>query len=140
MPSGSNDLEIGKEVNSIKIESQSGNSIKSFSKDQPIVINFWDTNDPLSRVRTQQLCANLRDKDNISVINIFSGDDIKLAEDILRIDSIDGANIINLNKNDISAEVFKNFQTDSGNRSFLLDENGILKAIMPQLQDFENIL
>ena len=133
MPSGSNELEPGKEVPSISIS----NLNNPLSEGKTCVLNFWNPSDPESRIRNRnlsRLVATLP-TDKISLISVCTTEDEVLHSEILKKDGVQNLNTININSSDIEKDFLKDYQISTGNRSFLINPEGILLSILPEEEE-----
>ena len=136
MPIGKGDLEIGKEAPVFFNEEELDNHT-FYSNDKNIILNFWSVSDPQSRIRNRelaQLVSSAENNDKI-LVSICVSEEKTLQEEILRIDGISSKNVISKNVDEIDANLYKDFQLESGLRSFLIDRHGILRKITPTKDD-----
>jgi hypothetical protein len=74
--------------------------------------------------------ARMAESDNHRYISVCIDDDSSLASEIKQADSI-SEKVISLSKTDITPDVLKDFQVNTGCRSFTIDAYGNLSAINP---------
>ena len=143
MPSGKKNIEIGtEEAPSFSITNQTENELKQLISGKSILLNFWNPNDPESRIRNKQLSdllISLPDE-KICLVSVCTSDDNNLSNEIMNNDGIHKMNAVNICLNDLDDSVFNDYQVNLGNRSFLIDSEGILKFIMPTSADIINYL
>lgn len=140
MPFGSHSLKVGDEAPLLTLSSpQKAGSLDS-TKGKYVIVNFWSPTDPISRINNKRL-ADLTDSlpsSQVKFVSICTDNDTSLETEITKADGI-SENAILLSANDISPEVFDDYQTSTGCRSFLIDPFGNLKAISPSHAEITRI-
>ena len=134
MPFGSHSLKIGAEAPSITFSTETQSQLKL--ENAPTLINFWSIYNPQSRIDNNRLAnaiAGMHDS-KINFVSICIDTDETLHKEIILQDKIDDKGFF-FNRNDINEEVFKDYQTSTGLRSFLLNDSGELLAINPSEND-----
>jgi len=140
IPSGSHTIEIGSEAPSITLSANADRVLDSLDGKQ-VLVNFWSASDPSSRIANRAL-SRLADSGrytSTTFISICIDSDKSIANEIAKIDRISG-NVISLDKDDITSGVLKDYQTNTGCRSFLIDSFGNLKAIATSPVEIPGIL
>lgn len=129
LPYGSHSLALGEEAPQLTLSHGSPHSLDSL-KGEYYVINFWSASDPQSRINNKILSnskqVNGRD---VKVVSVCVDDDRLLAEEILKADNISD-DVIKLSGSDLMADVLRDYQVETGCRSFLIDPYGNLESIL----------
>lgn len=128
IPSANHSLEIGEEAPQLSLSSSSDAVIPSgHSK---TVLLFWSASDPASRVANHRLSkiAESENNENVRFVSISIDKDTALASMIEEADGISDK-VISLHRDDISADVLRDYQTSTGCRTFTIDSYGILRHI-----------
>ena len=128
LPNGSHTLAIGEEAPAISL-STAPHTLDSL-KGEYYVVNFWSASDAQSRINNRNLAANKQvNGRNVKVVSINIDSDKTLAQEISKADKI-GDDVISLSGSDLQGDVFKDYQVESGCRTFLIDPYGNLEAII----------
>lgn len=140
IPSGSHALEIGAEAPSITL-SANAEKFPDTPDGKQVLVNFWSASDPSSRIanRTLSQLAESGNYNSTRFVSVCIDSDKSIAGEIVKIDRI-SPNVISLDRDDITPDVLKDFQTDTGCRSFLIDRFGNLKAIASSPAQIPGIL
>lgn len=140
IPAGSHSLEQGKEAPAISLSSSSASSLDE-TDGKYVVVNFWSASDPQSRIankRLSELTAQLPSS-KIKFIGICVDKDATLSSEIMKADGIP-ASAISLGADDITSQVTEDYQTATGNRSFLIDPFGNLVSISPSEEKIKTVI
>lgn len=140
IPSGSHELAIGSQAPAITL-AQSSHFDSTSLKGSKILVNFWSASDPASRIANKTLSRMAMDQSihDTRFISICIDEDSLLASEIAKIDGI-SEKVISLNRDDIAPDVLKDFQIQTGCRSYLIDSFGSLKAISSSPEMLNKIL
>lgn len=129
LPYGSHSLALGEEAPRLTLSHSSPHSLDSLKGDY-YVINFWSAADPQSRINNKMLAVNKKvNGHEVKVVSVCIDDDVTLAKEILKADNISDE-VISLSSSDLVADVLKDYQVDTGCRSFLIDPFGNLESIL----------
>lgn len=128
-PTATRELEIGKQAPALTLKADCRKEIDSI-KEKYVLINFWSATDAASRIANHSY-SNLAEWNGheIEVVSVCIDDDYSLAGEIMAADKISD-NVISLSKKDLTADVLKNYQTDTGCRAFVIDPYGNLASIL----------
>lgn len=135
-------LEIGKEAPELALADSIGS--KSFSlgdfKGRHVLINFWSTAEPESRLANIRFCrlAAQFPKEKLAFISVNIDDDENLAREVMSLDGTDTP--LSFTSSQLLPESLENYQADSACRSFLIDEFGNLKAIPDSSTDLSTLI
>lgn len=138
---GSHSLEIGKEAPALTLSSDSRLKDLSFLDGKFVVINFWNPDDPQSRLNNRHLADIISglDPSKVEFISICTGENELLMNEILKVDNILDKTV-SLSAKDITPQVNEDFQLNSGNRSFIIDPFGNLVSVCPSDEIISSIL
>lgn len=141
MPLGSHSLEIGKEAPSLTLSSGNRHDNLPELGGNYVIINFWSFDDPISRINNSRLSDVISTipSSKVKFISICMDDNKTLRDEIMSADNV-SANTISLSINDLSPQVAEDFQTNSGNRSFIIDPFGNLASICPSAESIPGII
>lgn len=129
LPYGSHSLAIGEEAPQLTLSHGSPHTLDSLKGDY-YVVNFWSAADPQSRINNKLLATNKKvNGHDVKVVSVCIDEDLSLAAEILKADNISDE-VINLSSTDLMAEVLKDYQVETGCRSFLIDPYGNLESIL----------
>lgn len=138
---GSHSLEIGKEAPSLTLSSDSRLNNLSDLDGKYVVINFWNPNDPTSRINNRRLAditSNLNSS-KVKFVSVCTGENEALANEIMKVDNISDKTL-SLSVKDFTPQVAEDFQINTGNRSFMIDPFGNLVSISPTEEAINSIL
>lgn len=141
MPMGSHSLEIGKEAPALTLSSHSRLNDLSDLDGKYVVINFWNPNDPVSRINNRRLSditSNLNSS-KVKFVSICTGENDVLANEIMKVDNVSDKTI-SLSAKDFTPQITEDFQINTGNRSFMIDPFGNLVSISPTEEFINSIL
>ncbi|MDE6009336.1 MAG: peroxiredoxin family protein [Muribaculaceae bacterium] len=141
IPAGSHSLMPGEEAPSLVLSANS--KVKSLKEldGKYVVVNFWSSSDPESRIANSRL-AKLADSlpsSKVKFVSICTDTDETLASEIIKADNLPSS-AISLSHSDIDAEVAEDYQVATGNRSFLIDPFGNLVKISPSEEEVIKIV
>lgn len=140
VPTGSHQLEIGREAPALTFSSTSSKAFDEL-KGNNILLNFWSATDAASRIRNRELSeyAETSDSKKLRIVSVCIDEDLSLGMEIARIDGISDK-VISLSRKDLGDDILDDYQTEKGCRSFVIDSYGNLKAISPEIEDMEGYL
>lgn len=141
MPLGSRSIEIGKEAPAITLSSNANiNSLASL-KGKYVVVNFWSSKDPASRITNSHLAKLIKNlpQGKIRFVSICVDDDQFISKEIIKADKL-SEDALFLSINDLAPDVAVDFQIATGNRSFLMDPYNHLVSISPSDNDIQSVI
>lgn len=100
-----------------------------------VLLSFWSLADAQSRINNAQYSSACKTKDNskLELISINIDSDRKLWEQIIEMDNLD-ANSQYMSKDIVKGDILNDYYLETGNRAFLIDPNGKIKAINPSFK------
>lgn len=136
MPFGSHSLQIGEEAPLLTLSSSTEASSLDSLKEKYVLLNFWSASDPESRILNKHLAdmTSTLSSSQIQFVSICTDQDSTLQSEIMNVDGVSDIRY-SLSYSDLTPEVFHDYQTHTGCRSFLIDPFGNLKAISPSDED-----
>lgn len=141
MPMGSHSLDIGKTAPSLTFASGTSLDTIPETEGKYIIINFWSSDDPASRIlnrRISDIHSSLSSS-KVTFISVCMDNDDSLSKEIAAADKI-SERTISISVKDLSPQVTEDFQTASGNRSFIIDPFGNLADISPLPESIPSII
>lgn len=141
MPMGSRSLEIGKEAPAITLSSTAKIDGLSSLEGKYVVVNFWSSNDPASRITNSHLAKLIKNlpQEKIRLVSVCVDGDQFISNEIMRADNLSDEALF-LSINDLAPDVAVDFQISTGNRSFLMDPYNNLISISPSDQDIKAVI
>lgn len=94
-----------------------------------VVLNFWAAYDARSRANNVKLYNYLKDNNiDVEFLSVSLDENINVCKRTALLDKIDlGSQFCD--ENGPNSELYKELKLDKGFRSYLIDENGVIKAI-----------
>lgn len=99
------------------------------TEDKAIVLNFWNPEDPQSRIRNKMI-HDLMEENNEEFIflSVCTSNDNKMETAIMKTDDMAVSdNVIFYSLPDVSPQFLKNYKIEKGNMTFIIDSKGVLK-------------
>lgn len=141
IPVGSHSLKPGEEAPSLVLSSNAKITSLKDLDGKYVVVNFWSSTDPESRIANSRL-AKLTDvlpSSKVKFVSICTDTDESLGSEIMKTDGLPSS-VISLTASDITADVTKDYQVATGNRYFLIDPFGNLVSVSPSEEDIKKII
>lgn len=106
-----------------------------------VLINFWTSADADSRIRNIMYghMIDTADSNELRFASINFDRSQKLYDEIVKMDKLDKQSQF-YNKDGINSEVYKQFHLEDGFNSFLLDKNGKILAVNPDMQQLTDLM
>lgn len=109
-------------------------------KGKKVVVNFWATYDAQSRANNVRLHNYLKMIDNdVEFISIAFDENKNVVERTMAMDNLDALSQF-CDVNGTDSDLYRNFKLNRGYRSYLIDEDGVIKAINVTPEDLSLIL
>ena len=109
-------------------------------KGKKVVVNFWATYDALSRANNVQLHNYLRKHHaDISFLSVAFDENKHVAERTFVLDNLDTTSQF-CEVRGTNSDIFHDFKLNRGFSNYLIDENGVIKAMNVTPEDLEIIL
>ncbi len=120
----------GEQIPNIALQGSEGNNLELGDyKGKKVVLNFWAAYDANSRARNVQLHNFLKKYyPDVTLVSVSFDDNENVFEKTLLLDEIEPVNQF-CEFAGIQSEVYKNFRLAKGFKNYLLDENGVIKAM-----------
>ncbi|MBD5357806.1 MAG: redoxin domain-containing protein [Bacteroides sp.] len=140
VPLGSHSLQIGEEAPLITLSSSSKASTLDVLKGKFVVVNFWSPSNPESRILNKKLAdlVSTLPPSQIQFVSICTDSDLSLQSEIMDADSLPQS-VHYLSSSDVTYDVFEEFQTHTGCRTFLINPFGNLQSISPTLSEIRSV-
>ena len=98
-------------------------------KGKKVVLNFWAAYDAHSRANNVRLNNFLKENNSdVEFLSISLDENINVGKRTALLDKIDN-NSLFCDANGANSDIFKEFKLEKGFRSYLIDEQGVIKAI-----------
>lgn len=105
-----------------------------------VILNFWSSDDPTSRIRHAEYSKYGREK-NICVISVGYDRTNTLSKAIMRQDGIDDGDVLQLfDEQGSESENFKHYRLWNGYSGYLIDKDGRIVAKDPTIEQLGKIL
>ncbi len=109
-------------------------------KGKKVVVNFWATYDAQSRANNVRLHNYLKMIDNdVEFISIAFDENKNVVERTMAMDNLDALSQF-CDVNGTDSDLYRNFKLNRGYRSYLIDEDGVIKAMNVTPDDLSLIL
>lgn len=105
-----------------------------------VLLNFWSSQDAVSRIRNNELNRFASKKDDeVKLISVNFDRSEKLFREVLKLDNLSEKNHFYDNNGD-SSDLYKRYHLEFGYKSILLDKEGKVVAINPTQQELTKII
>lgn len=120
----------GEQIPNIVIDGSEGKSLDlSEYRGKKVVLNFWAAYDAHSRANNIALYNYVKENaSDVEFISISFDENYNVFEKTTLLDEID-TNSQFCDKNGASSKIFKDFKLSKGFKNYLIDENGVIKAM-----------
>ena len=109
-------------------------------KGNKVVVNFWATYDAHSRATNIQLHNYLKmNSADVTFISIAFDENINVLDRTMAMDNLDATSLF-CDVKGTNSDLYRDFKLNSGFRSYLTDENGLILAMNISLEDLSIIL
>lgn len=120
----------GEQIPNIVIDGSEGTHLDlSEYRGKKVVLNFWAAYDARSRANNVALYNYVKENaSDIAFVSISLDENIHVFEKTMHLDKIENHSQF-CEMNGTRSKIYKDFQLKKGFKSYLIDENGIIKAI-----------
>lgn len=131
----------GEQLPNIVLDGMEGQNLDlSEYKGKKVVLNFWAAYDAQSRANNVQLYNYLKENHaDVAMLSISFDENENVFQKTVLLDEVD-FNSQFCDTNGTNSEIYKKFQLKKGFRSYLLDENGVIRAMNVSPENLENLL
>ena len=119
----------------------SGDNVSSLKdyKGETVLVTFWSSGDALSRIRCNEYSALADRDDRLRHIAVNFDSNEALFGEIVKRDNLTASEQYHVD-GERAAQIRLNYHLDRGLHSFLIDKNGVIVAVDPDVEHVNNAL